>query len=323
MIIAISIGVELTMQAFGNPEILRFRDGKKGAISLEFDDSMSSQIKNALPLLKNFGVHATFFINPGAGHYAPNKRIWETEIEKAGQELGNHTLTHKGAKSDEEAVKEIQACADVINRIHHGKPRIVPFATPGGVPWVVTPAKITELHHKLISFGTERRYFIQDSDSKPPTWIPAKAMDEQTWIELGMHGVGGEWLSTSVPNLTLLLNYLRDHQSEIWVAPTGEVYKYIQERSATRVALGPMASSRFFRVEVTCDEAKINPFHRPFGELFDVPLSVRLTVPVRYKKYRVTQGNATRDYDAKLVNGSWVATFDALPNAGAATLSPR
>ncbi|WP_269013696.1 polysaccharide deacetylase family protein [Aquirufa nivalisilvae] len=40
--------------------------GKKMALSLSFDDARGSQVTQGTPLLNQYGVKATFFLNPGA-----------------------------------------------------------------------------------------------------------------------------------------------------------------------------------------------------------------------------------------------------------------
>jgi hypothetical protein len=80
----------------GATRIARWKDDKACAFILMFDDSVPSHVKNVVPELTKRGFAGTFYINPGAGHYAQNRHAWEKEIPGAGFELANHTLTHRG-----------------------------------------------------------------------------------------------------------------------------------------------------------------------------------------------------------------------------------
>jgi peptidoglycan/xylan/chitin deacetylase (PgdA/CDA1 family) len=65
--------------------------GKRGAVSLTFDDARPSQIDNGLPLLEKYGIKATFYVSP----QAVEQRLagWE-RVVAGGHEIGNHTMSH-------------------------------------------------------------------------------------------------------------------------------------------------------------------------------------------------------------------------------------
>jgi hypothetical protein len=44
---------------------------------------------------------------------------------------------------------------------------------------------------------------------------------------MGFHGVGGDYLTVSNDAHKTLLQYLHEHQSEIWVAPFRDVMDYV------------------------------------------------------------------------------------------------
>ena len=142
--VLVALAVMGMSEMYGKPEIDKFYGGMDSAISLEFDDAMNGQIDNALPLLNAKKIQATFFVNPGRPSWRDHRAAWES-MPKDGHELGNHTMQHAGAKNPEELEKEIRECAEVLDKIY-GKPRIAPFAHPGGVPWNVTKAEIGRAH---------------------------------------------------------------------------------------------------------------------------------------------------------------------------------
>ncbi len=52
-----------------------------------FDDSVPSHVKNVVPELTKRGFTGTFYVNPGAGHYAVNRQAWEVVEEPSCDEL--------------------------------------------------------------------------------------------------------------------------------------------------------------------------------------------------------------------------------------------
>src|SRR5262249_9229413 len=69
----------------------KWPDGKTAAIVLTYDDAMSSQLDVAVPQLATAGFKGTFFLSGGM---APDyMRRWR-EVQRAGHELGNHSLFH-------------------------------------------------------------------------------------------------------------------------------------------------------------------------------------------------------------------------------------
>ncbi len=78
-------GAEKAKEGFHWPE------GKRGAISLSFDDARPSQVDNGVPLLDRYHVHATFFLSPD--RVKERLDAWKRAIA-AEHEMGNHSLVH-------------------------------------------------------------------------------------------------------------------------------------------------------------------------------------------------------------------------------------
>jgi peptidoglycan/xylan/chitin deacetylase (PgdA/CDA1 family) len=74
-----------------SPHKFQWRDGKRAALSITFDDARQSQVDRAIPILNAHGVKGTFYVNP------PNvkQRLYEwRRAVAAGHEIGNHSMTH-------------------------------------------------------------------------------------------------------------------------------------------------------------------------------------------------------------------------------------
>ncbi len=284
-----------------------FAHGMSCAFSLEFDDSITTQVKNVVPLLNHYKFPATFYINPGRAQYKEYRNIWEEVIPLAGHELADHTWNHGDTIGAEKASEEIGSVAKLIEKIV-GHPTLTVFGTPGGVKWEIPEDDfkriLTENH--LIFPG--RQDFYQDGNGDI-TRFPRRALDEKVWRQLGFHGVGGEWLSTSVENLTTLMKYLDKNRNNMWIAPTGTVWKYMREREAlTGFAPGPRG-----KMMPLFDHTKLKPF-----ELYNVPLTVHVTVPAAWKKALVKVDG--KPIPATLTNS--VAEFDFSPQAKSIQISP-
>lgn len=309
-------------EEYGTPKIARFSQGAQGAISLQFDDSMTSQIENAMPLLNARKLRATFFINPARPQHQKYLKEWEIEAPKAGHELANHTMRHEGVKSVADAEREIGECQSVLNRVYGPKPRIGTFGQPGGVPWEITDAQLAPIfrRHRLIP-AVNRKFF--DEAEVDPLTIAESAPKDGKWIQLGMHGTGGEWLSTSVPTITKLFDYLANHRNTIWVAPTNEVWKYIQERDAAGEPTLTGVTAKGFRIKVDCDAKKLETFDLPVSALYDQPLTIDVPVPSSWKSFTVRQGKNRATYQTISQDGRTLARFDVLPNMEAAIVERK
>lgn len=305
MISIAAAAFSLLVPAFGTPKILKFFGGADAAISLQFDDSMMSQLDNALPLLNARGIRATFFVNTDSYQYKARRLQWEVDVLKAGHELGNHTAHHGGAKNIEELNKEIGDCSDQLMKVYGSKPRLMSFAIPGGVPWNFTSAQLDPILDKYGLILAVNRNFFDEQKTDPVSFVQ-KAIDTHSASNVSMHGTGGEWLSTSLPNLTRLLDFLVAHRPSLWTAPQIEIYKYIRERDAAKQPVLSDVSDHGFSLAVTCDLPKV----------YDEPLTVEVAVPTTWNSIQMKQLGAFTTY--KVSRG--IARFEVVPNAGAAQI---
>src|SRR5215510_15108112 len=117
----------------GATRIAKWKDDKKAAFMLMFDDSIPTHVNNVFPELKARGMIATFYVNPGSYVWQSEKTKWEKELPQAGMVYGNHTFTHRGARDSAKFEEEFGKCTDAIAAAypHLKKPFLISFGVPG------------------------------------------------------------------------------------------------------------------------------------------------------------------------------------------------
>ncbi len=288
----------------GSTRIAEWKDDKKGAFMLMFDDSIPSHIKNVLPEFKKRGMVGTFYVNPGRGGF--DKNLWGKEIPAMGvAEYGNHTMTHAGAKDAAQLDTELAGCDAFILESFPAlpKPRLISFARPGGVPWTVSTEEVKQ--------ALKKYHLIERPPFKGPP-INFKTRDEvirlvDNAISTGKveyivcHGVGGDWLSFPAEDFNAVLDKLDAEKDKVWVATHIQVHKYETERDAAQIGAASADTQRIqFTLTCGADPA-----------LYDSPLTLVTRIPAEWGKCKITQGNNTVVADAK--DGK--VKFDAMPAA--------
>jgi peptidoglycan/xylan/chitin deacetylase (PgdA/CDA1 family) len=220
----------------------RWPGGHKAAIALTYDDALKSQLDIAIPQLDAAGLKGTFFLmGRQMGDEVPR---WHAAAA-AGHELGNHTINHPCAKgsydmpaqytSEAYDVDVLLAEIGVMNgflQALDGK-TLHAFATPCGQHVVGGRDYLRPLQQAHLSS------YIRDYLAMPsPTvsyagFVGTSGADMIKWVAditrkggagvIVFHGVGGDYLNVSTDAHKQLVQYLKDHQQDIWTATFSEV----------------------------------------------------------------------------------------------------
>lgn len=292
--------------------IAKWKDDKKAAFALMFDDSMTVHIKNALPELKKRNLVGTFYVNPGSGQFKAYKGAWEKDIPAAGGVLANHTFTHKGAKTPENLEEEITLANDAIRAIDP-KATLISFGIPGVKQgdWAVTKEQLAEAlkKHKLLlrpETGGHWGHINFKTGAELISRID-KGLATGSFDFCAFHGIGGEWLSTDLPPFIELLDALVAKREQLWITDTISAQKYETERATAKATIEKSGAE--LRVTVKCDAD---------AALYNQPLTVIAKVPADWKKCQAIQGSTKTD--VAVTNGA--AMFDAVPNGEPVVLKP-
>jgi peptidoglycan-N-acetylglucosamine deacetylase len=117
------------------PRQVRPSLSRSRVVVLTFDDGPVSHATFVAPLLKKYGLSATFFVCEFPPNFADKTLYmsWEqiASLHQMGFEVGNHTISHRSVQrqSAVEFARDLEALQDRASSF--GIPRMVSFAYPG------------------------------------------------------------------------------------------------------------------------------------------------------------------------------------------------
>jgi peptidoglycan/xylan/chitin deacetylase (PgdA/CDA1 family) len=232
-------------------------DGYEGALSITFDDGVSSQLTTAIPMMNDHGLRGTFYLNPRGDDWEETLAPWR-EVAAAGHELGNHTMGHvcsRGFTDDhsycgledltlahlEEDIAETQRRLQIIDprehrsfaypcyQAHVGEgaqrvsyvPVVAKHCIAGRGKGEVPNHPLTCDLHYLWSWPVER------SSGPHLVGLAEQSATRGRWGILTMHGIHEGHLSVADVDFRELLVHLRNNAQRIWVAPVAEIAEHI------------------------------------------------------------------------------------------------
>jgi peptidoglycan/xylan/chitin deacetylase (PgdA/CDA1 family) len=233
-------------------------NNKKCAVSLTYDDALNVHLDNAIPILDSLGLKATFYLSGYSGVLNNRLNEWRS-IATKGHELANHTLYHPcaGGRPGREFVKpdndlnnysikriddEIKMTNTLLKAIDGKTERT--FAYPCGDTKIGDSSYFTPVKAEFVAArGVKAEmlqpgqinldeigcYGINGQTGQQLIELVKKAMASNTLLVFLFHGVGGEHgLNVSLPAHRELLQFLKQNEKDIWIAPMLDVAKYIK-----------------------------------------------------------------------------------------------
>lgn len=228
-----------------------------GAVSLTFDDGLRSQREIAIPLLDEYGLHGTFYLNPPVGVDEAARREWWAPWQAAarrGHEIGNHSLTHPcsenfafqaGARGLEHLTLE-ELEADVLEAERRLRAAIPAhgarsFAYPCYQTYVGAGAHRQSYVPIIARHFTAARALGETANDPARAdlhclWshpverltgaalvgLAERAAAEGRWAVLTFHGINEGHLSVAEGDLRELCAFLARHRARLWTAPLVE-----------------------------------------------------------------------------------------------------
>jgi peptidoglycan/xylan/chitin deacetylase (PgdA/CDA1 family) len=211
-------------------------------VSLTFDDGDADNFAVA-PLLKQYGLHATFYIPSGlVGSAAYMTWPQLQSLQSDGHEIGGHSMDHVNIGELDPVALRHEVCDDRQNLLDHGfKP--VSFAYPFGGYGDATKQMVRECGYsdaRTIGAGPDQTpptdpyalrafpYVVGDTDaSKLQRYVVGTRKEGGGWVILIFHHVcdGCDYFSVKPDVLNQFVQWLAEQQSlsRLKVKTVGEV----------------------------------------------------------------------------------------------------
>ncbi len=233
-------------------------NGKSCAVVLTYDDAIDGDLDNVVPALDSLKLKGTFYLIGSSPVVASRMNEWRAAARE-GHELGNHALFHPCAggepgrsfvQSDfdlrkytvNRAVSEIRVNNVLLNAID-GKTKRT-FAYPCGDLKIGDSLFYSSLRKDFsaargvmpsmdvigkVNLDNIPCYGMNGQTAEQMIDLVKKAMASHTLLVFLFHGVGGgHSINVGLNEHSRLLHYLKEHESQIWIAPMVDVAEYIK-----------------------------------------------------------------------------------------------
>lgn len=237
---------------------------KKCVVSLTYDDALNVHLDNVLPLLDSLGLKGTFYVAPSFPALISRTAEWKAAAAK-GHELGNHSLFHPcdGKRPGREWVKSdydlsrysVQRMTDeikinnfVLNLLDNKSIRT--FAYPCGDTMAGDASYVPQIRNEFagargvvgkmqsideIDWMDIGSYMINSQSGDELIALVKQALEKKALLVFLFHGVGGEHdINVSLEAHKKLLQFLKENEKDVWVAPLVEVAEYIKQHKRNK-----------------------------------------------------------------------------------------
>ena len=236
-----------------------WKDGRRAAISLTFDDGMDSQLSLAIPALEERSLRGTFYLMT-----ITDERLEAfVQPQRSGHEIGNHSVRHicTGSMNTDPAYYGLEAmsledmaaeldesdrrmrviypqveafsfgypCYNTFVGVGSSRKSFVPLVAErfaagrgGGELSTSFNAPATTDIHCLNSWKCERK------NASELIGIVERTIRCGAYSVLTFHGINEGHLAIFLPDFLELINFLHEERNNVWTAPLLEVAKYLQ-----------------------------------------------------------------------------------------------
>jgi sialate O-acetylesterase len=233
-------------------------NGKKCAVALTYDDALNIHLDKVVPALDSVGFKATFYLITSREAFTKRIPEWRAVAAK-GYELGNHTMYHPcyGKRPGREWVQPdydmnnytLQRMTDEVRMTStllyatDGKTKRT-LGCPCGDTRIGDSSYITAVKDQFVAFrdGTPDANAANNFGKVTVEWMGPnnntgeeliaavkKAMQDNAFLIFVFHGVGGEHsINVSAKAHTELLQFLKQNESQVWVAPFIDISEHIK-----------------------------------------------------------------------------------------------
>ena len=301
---------------------------RTAAVSFTFDDGPQSDVDIAMPMFEKYGYKATFNIvtNWASGDGSNGMLTWSgvKKLAAAGHEIASHSDSHPSGTM---SANEISSSKGKINQNIQQPYGCVTLAYPN----CNTPGDAQVLQNYVVGRICNSGSSIMGKNG-PSNWaaVPAMmtggngtsdfkgnmqtAVQQGGWVAFLTHGFTtgtNGYANYSPTNASAMedgLQYAKQNDSKIWVAPMGHVAMYIKERIASTATASTSGSS----ITVKLTHTIANDVSK-----YEYPLSLRIKNDNNWTAASGTQGGKAITVSIK----DGYIYFDAVPNGGDIVIS--
>lgn len=135
-------------------------------------------------------------------------------------------------------------------------------------------------------------------------WVDVTQDNDHIWLVLVFHGIEGiGWEPKSRAEMVEYLDYINARTDDLWVATYGDGTKYVRERMEASVS-----------TQQTGEGLEVRLTH-PLGPRYDLPLTLRTSVPADWSAVRVVQGDEAQLVEPTERSTGAYVQYRARPNA--------
>lgn len=255
-LILITIFSFLYCPIIGQQPVFNWPKGKTMALSFTWDDGRDSQALIGVPLLNKYGIKATFYVIPSG--VERQVASWKKAVA-SGHEIANHSMNHpcsgnfiwaRGNALEEYDLAKIESELMEANTKIKSilGVEMTEFAYPCGQTFVGRGEKVQSYVPIIVKNFASGRTWLDEAPNDPSycdlSQITGMEMDgkdfkdilklieiakkNNLWLVLAGHDIGKSAAQTTrIEMLEKLFKHL-NFQKNIWVAPVGEISKYIK-----------------------------------------------------------------------------------------------
>jgi peptidoglycan/xylan/chitin deacetylase (PgdA/CDA1 family) len=316
--------------SFASHQITNWRNNHSAAISITFDDGYWSQPSAALNVLSPRNMKGTLFLMTDSLNWAGTSwSIWRT-VASEGHEVAGHTLTHPflSELTEDELVVELRDSQEEINA-NIPSQSCLTFAYPYGNydDQVIDVAKRYYISARTVWSPDDLNYypgsgyhpidfyevggFSFDSNSiERIVELLDRAEQRSAWFVPLIHDIDPEHYPQRYEKFIQMLDELQSRN--IWVETYGGVVRYMREKMESSLSV----------VSESGTEIVLDLTHSIDPTIYNVPLTIRSTVPSSWSLVSIYQGDSELLRPTTTEGNETVVYFDAVPNKGSIRLSP-
>jgi len=246
-----------------------YPNGCRSAVSLTFDDGLTSQLEVAVPMLNDRDMLATFYIPPrdfilGANDWVDRLSMWK-EVARQGHEIGNHSLSHTCSRGFRDTLDgpsiETMTLEDIEADMLEAECRLDEVLGPSRrtfcypcyqahvgdgltrqsyVPviakhFIAARGRGEFANYPLTCSLTYLwSYNVEGMSGEAMIQLIERSMSLGQWCMLAIHGIEVGNLAVARKDFTEVCDFLARNRRDIWVAPVIDVAQRIIDWRASR-----------------------------------------------------------------------------------------